>query len=404
MGKAKQRHRRAAEARRAAPQESAADWRWPALTGLRGLAAAMVLLFDVYVLAGRPAQVPAPFAWLASIGWSGADVFFTLSAFLLAMPFLRAQQAGAPAPALVDYWRHRGWRILPAYYVQVAILFALGLTGSQAEAWNAPDARSLAVNALFLYDLLPGRYPAVSVWWTLPVELGFYLLLPWSVRLLKPGRWPWLLLAILASLAWRLWILGLHLPQAQEFAWAEHLPGRLHQFLLGMVAAWLLVHHRRPFAGWSAGQRDAVAALALLAFLALPTLALPYTGHLYDGASAAQWPLLCWHLLASLLVGLLLVVLCAATSRASRVLAASGLRGLGEISYSLYLWHVPVLLAVRESLGGDAEVGDDFWTFAFSGVLFSLLAAGASWWLIERPAQRLGRRDKMAVPPARATT
>ena len=403
MGKAKQRHRRAAEARHAPVVDTDAAWRWQALTGLRGLAAAMVLLFHCYVLAGSPAQVSAPLAWLAAIGWSGVDVFFTLSAFLLAIPFLRAQAAGEAAPLLRDYFRHRAWRILPAYWVQVAILFVLALGGSAAAGWSSPDAASLAVNSLFLYDLLPGRFPPVSSWWTLPVELGFYLLLPWCVRLLRPGRWPWLLLAIVASLAFRAWILRLGLPRAQEIDWSEHLPGRLHQFALGLFAAWILLRWRRLFAAWSPGQRDAVAALALLAFLALPAWALPYTGRPFNGATSPQWPLLCWHLFSGALVGLLLVVLCAGASLLGRAFASSGLRGLGTISYSLYLWHVPVLLAVRESMGGYAVAKADFWTFAFSGVLFSLLVAGASWWLVERPAQRLGHRDKMTVPAERAT-
>ena len=395
MGKSKQRHRRAAEARRATAV-APPSYHWPELTGLRGLAAAMVLLFHVYVLSGSPPQVPAPLAWLGAIGWSGVDVFFTLSAFLLSIPFLRAQQAGEPTPSLREYWRHRAWRILPAYYVQLAILFALALAGAAAaSAWKEPGAASLIVNALFLYDLVPLASPALPPWWTLPVELGFYLLLPAFVRLLQPGRWPWLLLAIAASLAWRFWLIHAGLDRAQEVAWIEHLPGRLHQFLLGMVAAWVLLRHRTLFAGWPRWQRDAVAALALLIFLALPALALPVTGRPYNGAPMPQWPLLCWHLFASLAIGLLLVVLAAGASSVGRALSASAFQGLGLVSYSLYLWHYPVLLALREGLGGYAAVKADFWSFAFCGVLFSLLVALASWWLVERPAQRYGHRDKM---------
>lgn len=395
MGKAK-RHHRPASAATPAAVELAPDLAWPALSGLRGLAALGVLLFHVYVLAGSPPAVPAPIAWLSAIGWSGVDVFFTLSAFLLTMPFVEARFGGRPEPALRNYWRRRAWRILPAYYVQLALLFAMALAGlAAAETWRSPDATSLVLNALFLYNIVPGHEPAIAPWWTLPVGIGFYLLLPWFARLLTPARVAWLIFAILASLAWRYWLVDADLPRAQEIAWSEHLPGRLHQFLVGMLAAWALVRWRQRFAAWSVPQRDTVASLAILAFLALPALALPSTGRPFDGATSADPLLLCWHLFASLLVAVLMIVLVSGPSRVGRALSAAWLGALGLISYSLYLWQVPVLLALRDGLGGFQAVKADFWPFWFQGLLFSLLAAAASWWLVERAARQRARRDKM---------
>jgi peptidoglycan/LPS O-acetylase OafA/YrhL len=54
-----------------------------------------------------------------------------------------------------------------------------------------------------------------------------------------------------------------------------------------------------------------------------------------------------------------------------------------------------VLLGLREGLGGFKAVTADFWPFMFYALLFSLLAAAASWWLVERPAQQRARRDKI---------
>ncbi len=400
MGKSRQKHRRAAAERLASTQAAAGhvERHWPALSGLRGLAACGVLFLHVYILAGAPASVPAPLAWLFAIGWSGVDVFFTLSAFLLAMPFVAARSEGLPEPSLRSYWRNRAWRILPAYYVQLALLFVFALAGARwAGYWQGADARSLAVNALFLYNLVPLAGPAIPPWWTLPVELGFYLLLPWFARLLTPARLPWLLLAILASLAWRWWLLGAGLARAEEVAWVEHLPGRLHQFVIGMLAAWAFVRWRGQFQHWSPAQRDLVAGLAAALFLALPALSLPVDGLPYGGSPSASPLLFGWHLLASLLVAAMLVALASGPSRLGRLLAAGWLQALGLVSYSLYLWHYPVLLALREALGGMAAVGADFWPFAFYSVLFSLLLAGASWWLVERPAQRRAGRDKITA-------
>jgi len=404
MGKSKQRHRRAIEEKAASAQQRERDYGhgfWPALTGLRGMAAAGVLLFHVYILAGSPQALPSLLAWPCQVGWMGVDVFFTLSAFLLSLPFVEATERGKPEPSLREYWRHRAWRILPAYWVQVLVLFVIALAGAHASYWHAPGASSLAVNAFFLYNLVPLANPALPPWWTLPVELGFYLVLPLFARLLAPARWWWLLAGIGASLAWRAWVLHAGFSHVEQVAWANHLPGRLHQFLVGMLAAWALLRWRAPLMALSMLKRDLLAALALLCLLLLPLLAVPVTGHPYGGAPA-QGALLGWHLLASLLVAVALLALASGPSHVARLFSAAWLQALGLVSYSLYLWHYPVMLLLRESLGGYQVVKADPASFAFYALLFSLLVAAASWWLVERPAQQWARRDKMSASPARA--
>ena len=405
MGKSRQRHRRAAEEKAAAGQHREQEFghgHWPALTGLRGLAALGVLAFHVAGLGGRTQELPAPLAWLCGMGWSGVDVFFTLSAFLLCLPFVDASERGAPEPSLREYWRHRAWRILPAYWLQVLLLFVLAVLGVQVSYWTSTDAANLAVNALFLYNLHPYVGAALPPWWTLPVELGFYLLLPLFAALLRPSRWYWLLLAIAGSLAWRWWVVHAGFSRAEEVAWADHLPGRLHQFLVGMLAAWALLRWRTRLAALGSLQRDLLAGGAVLAFIALPALAIPFTGQAYAGVPSPQGPLFAWHLFSALLVALLLLALASGPSLAARAFGAGWLRALGLVSFSLYLWHYPVLLALREALGGFAATRAQFGTFAFYALLFSLLAAAVSWWLVERPAQRWARRDKMPASPARA--
>ena len=140
------------------------------LTGLRGLAAVWVMLLHLWLLAGAPAltvlgvDVTAPF----STGYLGVDLFFVLSGFLLARPFLRWRDGHAPFPNLAIYFKRRALRVLPAFYVQLAFLLVLAklTTG----AWPV-DALQLLAYLTLQFWLHPGMGGLLNgVWWTLPVE------------------------------------------------------------------------------------------------------------------------------------------------------------------------------------------------------------------------------------------
>ncbi|MFA6986351.1 MAG: acyltransferase [Arenimonas sp.] len=371
--------------------------RWPALTGLRGIAALAVLLFHAFILAGKPPTVAAPLAWLFSAGWSGVDIFFTLSAFLLTIPFVRTESTRGVEPSLRVYGQRRLLRILPAYYVQAAILIALGLLGlGVTGGWSEPTLPAIFANLFFLYGALPDFGSMVPPWWTLPVELGFYLVLPLFAKCLRPRRWGWLLLGIALSLAYRFWLMNAGLTRAEEIAWVEHLPGRLHQFLVGMLAAYAFVRLQARAALPGARAADLLAASAAIVFVLLPALGLLVSEHAFDGVPVRDPLLLCWHLLASVVVAVLLIALAAGAPRVGRLFSSAPARALGLVSYSLYLWHFPVMLALRESLG-YASARENFWAFVFYSLLFSLLVAGASWWLVERPAQQWRRQAKLGA-------
>lgn len=396
MSKSKHSQRRRpakpAPAASARPQVEAPE-RWPALTGLRGMAALAVLVLHAYELAGAPESVPAPLGWLFANGWAGVDVFFTLSAFLLTFQFLPRAAGGAGDEALPQtppgYARRRLMRVLPAYYAQLLVVLTLGWLGLGVIAsWNNLTATQIAGNALFLYGALPSMPAIVPVWWTLPVELGFYLTLPFFARLLRPGRWPWLLLFVATSLAYRFWILDGNFSRREEVAWLEQLPGRLHQFLIGMLAAYAYRSLERRSNLPRGALAEGLGLGALIAFLALPALGVVVNGQTFANLPGREPLLLCWHAIASVLIAVVLVCLASGPTRLVSLLGCTPLRWLGMISYSLYLWHFPVLLALRNGLGGYAGIHDDFAPFFVLGLMFSLIASAVSWWLVERPSQR----------------
>src|SRR5690606_23760720 len=87
-----------------------------------------------------------------SLGWFGVDVFFSLSAFLLALPFAHAAAEQRQHPRWSDYFRRRVLRIMPAYYVQLAlVLVFIGWS----EQRLALDGKGLAAHALLWLNLGP---------------------------------------------------------------------------------------------------------------------------------------------------------------------------------------------------------------------------------------------------------
>jgi peptidoglycan/LPS O-acetylase OafA/YrhL len=101
-------------------------------------------------------------------------------------------------------------------------------------------------------------------------------------------------------------------------------------------------------------------------------------------------------LLAALLVGLLVAdVVVSPGGTMARVLSPGWLRGVGRISYGLYLWHWPVFLVCTET-----RLGLGFWPTLVVRVAVTFAAAGLSWRLVERPVLMFKRRFERAASSA----
>lgn len=360
----------------------------PELTGLRGLAALWVLLFHAWAVCGEPNfggyGLAAPFA----VGWAGVDVFFTLSAFLLSLPFAAWRLGLAPRPALKRYFTRRVLRIFPAYYVQLAILLVLAAVFGIGRTLNPHDF--LAHLGLWLLIGDPPVMPLNGVWFTLPIEFAFYLMLPLLALLLAPRRWPWLLLgAVLFAFLyrWHAYIGVATAPVPVRVNVIERFPGRIDQFVIGMVAAYFYIV-------WRARGTLQRATADRLLWLGLLGLALVCAA-IYV-VRATYWdghPLLfCWHLLVSLALAALLLG-CASGSRLGAPLFGNRVvRYLGEISFGVYLWHFPILSWLAPVLVPNAEPALRLALVLPVLIGLTVAAAHLSYVLVERPFLRLGQR------------
>jgi peptidoglycan/LPS O-acetylase OafA/YrhL len=294
--------------------------------GLRGLAALGVVVLHVsfYTARARP-------PWDLGDGLLqglrlGVVLFFALSGFLLARPWLQAARGEAAAPHVGRYLVRRAARILPAYYAALG-LGTLVLLGT--DNGRLPQGREIPALLLLVQNWsASAQEKLVPPAWTLCVEVSFYLVLPLAgLVLLRWGTTARRQLAlvagaVVASVAFNA-VVSAWLP-AQ---WHRTLPGAGYAFALGTAAA-VVAGAWRPRRGGRVALTTAALALAVVDALADKTWHAPGMALVRDLPAAIGFALL----------------LVAVAAGPSRLLGSAPLRWLGSRSYALYLVHYPVIL------------------------------------------------------------
>ncbi len=330
------------------------DTHRPDLDGLRAVAVTVVVLTHL--------RLPG-----FSGGFVGVDVFFVISGFLIVRELFRARLDGA---SVLAFYGRRARRTLPALFVVSAVTLgvaALTLMPGELDdvARGLVGTVLLVPNILFAtqcgyFDQAAAAKPLLHTW-SLGVEAQFYLLAPFLVAAV--GRWQrtGLLLAAAASLAGclltRAWS-----PDAAFFL----MPTRLFEFLVGGLLAGGLVPPiaRRAIAEATTG----AAAVALALCVAVFSRATPVPG------LASLVP--CLAAAAIIHIG---------GSRRTLIGALLGARPVafvGIISYSLYLWHWPMIVLARA-----AELPTTPGSLAGGGALLLALSV-LTWRFVEQPFRR----------------
>ena len=355
------------------------------LDGLRGLAAVAVLVLHVWMYTG--ANDPAH-SVLADrvIGEFRTAVllFFVLSAFLLAAPWVAASRGERPPPDLGRFAVRRAARVVPGYLLALAgSLVLLHGTGHPRDI----DLDQLPLFLLFVPNIDPDTRTMLDPpMWSLHVEVTFYLVLPiigWALmRLARRGRLSGPLALCLAlagaSVGWI--ALSYAAGWEPEVTWT--LPTYLGAFACGIGAA-VLAHGRRLGAAGAMGLLLAGGAAVLL------------NAMWHSAGETGATGVIVADLPASL--GFAAIV-AAIALRPARILAMQPLRFLGVISLGMYLWHMPVLYALQI----QHAMPEGFWP-ALAHVLGPTLLLGiASWMLVEQHALRWSARVTRRPAPAQA--
>lgn len=362
--------------------------RYADLEGYRGLAALGVVVY--HVVQHSAAQDPGVLAERSGVLFrayhgmdSLVDLFFVLSAFLLALPYARSALRGERSPSGRAFLVRRAARIVPLYVVAVSVVWAVrnpDLPG---------DLLDLAEHLTFTQVFDAQRiFWTIGPAWSLAVEVQFYVLLAVvgavvcrvSGRVPAAARLPVLAGSVvavgLASLAWKAvaWYL-LEVPGDHWPTWYG-LAAKLDVFALGVLLAVAVARGAQVGRAGALGLRLAAAAVLVLA---VGTRTVDQGEHVWFHSLAAVGFTL---LLASSVLG--------PRDGWVRGLSTAVPTFLGVVSYSLYLWHEPLLLLADDAglmpvLGGAGTVGVGLAVVVPAAVV----VAWASYHVVERPAGHL---------------
>src|SRR6266699_15734 len=348
----------------------------PALTGIRALAALLVL--GMHTEQNVPSGLDSLLPFFAR-GYLGVDFFFVLSGFIITHVYFASLATASLSAVQIFLW-HRFIRLYPVHITVLASLVAItyfvtsaGFALNNPQEWQRNDL-------LWQLTLLQAWGVTVSPGWNAPswsisAEWFAYLLFP----LLAPalmwvrGRAIALLIAV-AALAATALLFAMADWTLNTWVGAPALTRVFGEFLCGAaLCRAIALSHKLPLA-----RGDILATGAFVAFL--------------FGASAGLEDIGLVALLALTIFGTAL-----SRGHVTRILGSRPLVWLGEISYSLYMVHFPVLIVMRRlwERMGFAQWQPAGRMFAFMATVVLILALAAMlFYVVERPA-RTRLRDQM---------
>jgi peptidoglycan/LPS O-acetylase OafA/YrhL len=360
---------------------------------LRGIAAVMVLSAHALTLLVPVSDRDVPgWALLRPQLSSGFQLFFVVSGFLIAGPFLRDLIGSNPLPRVWPYAVRRILRIGPAFWV-VLLAFALVIGGT----WSADDWIAVITHATFTQDLVLHQSGAIlPVAWTLGIEALFYVFVPAAAFVIR-RQWQrvtaaqlelWICVAWALSVAWELgFSLLFHAPYGSQAVsprddtlklFTISLPGMFCLFCPGLlVAVWRVSGRNFDRARRHPGSTVlAGCGLWLITAIAENAIGGSLAACLGDQLRGVAF--------AAVLVG-------AVSWQRPPGLILRSAAGLGVVSYGIYLWHWLVIHGIEIASGKPAPFGGVLGTPTAVGIslLATLPFALISWYVVESPCQRL---------------
>lgn len=335
----------------------------PELDGLRAVAVLAVVLFHLDLgLSG---------------GFVGVDVFFVISGFLITSIIMADLKTGSFS--LKTFWVKRLRRLAPASFVMLTVTLFVGLLVLLPSELVSLVKAQLAQVVLYAnfhfafridyFDPITALNPLLHTW-SLAVEEHFYLILPLLLGLcFKRGKGFVIgttVGLIVISFVYSIWRVN----QNQELAFYL-LPSRAWELLLGCILA---LRPSRATVDKSSGSSPYHAIVAISSLVALGYCFVKYDeSTLFPGPSA----------LIPCLATVGIIYGTQSENVVTKALSLKWMVGIGLISYSLYLWHWPIVVFTKLAFESEPSPALSFALMALCFVLAYL-----SWKYIEQPFRK----------------
>lgn len=373
------------------------DVRIPELDGIRGTAILVVVIYHWFFLSGIDEALPYPIASIGLMGWSGVDLFFVLSGFLIGGILIDNRDT---KNYFKVFYIRRFYRIIPLYVVMVTvwiILSYLSATHSVSEPrkWLFEHSLPFYVYPFFIQNIwmaLHGTMGArmIDATWSLAVEEQFYLTLPFIIRYVKYKNLPiYIIAGILLAPIIRVFLYFTWGADNSAVANYVLLFCRLDSLLLGVLAAWFVrrengVTYLQKHKYYLTGS----AVLLGIFFLALARIR-PGFNNFYLVSFG-------YTLIGLFYLSLLLIAISSSKNLISKIFRFRGLTFLGILAYGLYLLHQPILGMMHGAIRADNPYINGRMSLLVTCLSFVVLlfVSYMSWIFFEKPLVKLSHKYK----------
>ncbi len=393
------------------------------LDGVRAVAILMVIIFHVNRITGDNlwSQQSNPLASsISTAGGTGVTLFFVLSGFLLFMPYAKALLFKTPWPLARVFYLRRVLRIIPAYYVSLFLIIIF----FHPEYLQRSHLQDLALFLTFFMDSSSSTFRMLNgPYWTLATEWQFYMILPLIAlviaflvkRVSQEKRLKavtFCLLGIIAGgLFVRYWGIYFQNNWNQTFLvprsvlnvisfFAYGITGKYTEdFAVGMLISLCFVYSQRPDTGGKLLNR----ARRLSSWLwagGILLLVFSYMWHFNDASQGWSFlngihPYYDWlsDIILAIGYGACIVAILFGPASLKRPFESRCLRWIGLISYSLYIWHLPLLILLMNHLPTLLPAMNRYTIYGIYWLWVLLIVvpvAVLSYVLIEKPWMNLG--------------